>query len=887
MNLRKSPMAIIVLLIIMSLSACKTENNQSDEPDEIYYTVTFNSNDGTVVETQEILENSFVNEPSNPSKEGYEFEYWYLNDESVAYNFTTPVTNNLTLNAKWKEITVVVEKTNQELIQEDIEALMETMYVSRYYVDTPIKGPVNGSRISWSSSSKYISRNGIVLPLLPGETETTGTLKGRFTLNGTVLYHEFEVDLSPADDVQIATEKVVPFKNLTTEYNVEDKDVTLLFEENGSVPYIKVQEFIELLDGFIDPKFDITYDNDETTLTIAYDYVDEEEHQEYLDGLSDFDGIYHLTLTIDTVENTMTTPDSGFYWGYVFSTATNYGRHIKYDRDNENTYYEESEDLVYDLDDYNMDAVMYDGDVVLPYYVVNQLFAGSSYYNVYYNHDGLYGIYSLPSYGTDEYNTIRTALVNETNIPADLLAHTFNFLGFSFNEFYGAQEIMGVEDYYDLLFSRKDQLLTDDASLFDDILFDIISKDIDEPHTSYGYPGYYNNNEYIGPRLTSLTQLGPRVNSFYEDGLYAVDDAIATKWNLTPSSWAADDPNRPLYWFIDNAKTSVVLSLDGFNTSDIQESNNYDSTLLDAIMNVENGSIIPNIENGNKYFFYNNSTQEYKLGEILIKGMQNINLDTYTNSLIADGYSSDQTGTYFTKVIGDNKYVVTLDYDQTLKLAYVGILQLSVDNEEDSFDVYFVGSIDDLVEADSAVYMEMYMDLITSESSNISTVLLDLTFNTGGNVGALYRVLGFVTDQPFRVTSIDADTNTNSISYVYIDGVPNYSHLNWGVIQSPATFSAANEMSTIFKENDLGVIIGTQSGGGASSITPILLPNGSAFTMSSNSINGYAVETGNEENPYEFYSNEFGVTPTVYLDIENFYNNIELQKIIEQYYDIA
>lgn len=176
--------------------------------------------------------------------------------------------------------------------------------------------------------------------------------------------------------------------------------------------------------------------------------------------------------------------------------------------------------------------------------------------------------------------------------------------------------------------------------------------------------------------------------------------------------------------------------------------------------------------------------------------------------------------------------------------------------------------------------MEMYLEIILSETKNLDTVLLDLTFNTGGNVGALYRVLGFITNKSFKVSSIDADTNSYSISYVYIDGIPSYSYLNWGLLQSPATFSAANQMSTIFKENDLGLIIGTTSGGGASSITPILLPNGSAFTMSSNSINAYTSETENPDEPYNFISNEFGIEPDVFVSMNDIYDNQLLLSIL-------
>lgn len=72
------------------------------------YQVTFNSNGGSKVSTQYIFSNETVKKPGNPSKSGYYFDGWYTDSKCTkAYNFSTKVTGNKTLYAKWlKKYTV-------------------------------------------------------------------------------------------------------------------------------------------------------------------------------------------------------------------------------------------------------------------------------------------------------------------------------------------------------------------------------------------------------------------------------------------------------------------------------------------------------------------------------------------------------------------------------------------------------------------------------------------------------------------------------------------------------------------------------------------------------------------------------------------------------------
>lgn len=61
--------------------------------------VTFDSNGGSDVSSQDILKDSTATEPLTPIKEDCTFEGWYNGD--TLYDFDTPVTENITLTAKW------------------------------------------------------------------------------------------------------------------------------------------------------------------------------------------------------------------------------------------------------------------------------------------------------------------------------------------------------------------------------------------------------------------------------------------------------------------------------------------------------------------------------------------------------------------------------------------------------------------------------------------------------------------------------------------------------------------------------------------------------------------------------------------------------------------
>ena len=66
--------------------------------------VTFNSNGGSAVDDAFVPSGTAVSAPATPQKGYYALEYWYLSDESVPYDFSAPVTEDITLTAKWSDI---------------------------------------------------------------------------------------------------------------------------------------------------------------------------------------------------------------------------------------------------------------------------------------------------------------------------------------------------------------------------------------------------------------------------------------------------------------------------------------------------------------------------------------------------------------------------------------------------------------------------------------------------------------------------------------------------------------------------------------------------------------------------------------------------------------
>lgn len=82
----------------ITLTAVWEENTP---PKPVTHKVTFDTNGGTVVDAQTVNDGERAVRPADPTRDGYTFNGWTLDGKS--YDFATPVTGDITLEAQWEE----------------------------------------------------------------------------------------------------------------------------------------------------------------------------------------------------------------------------------------------------------------------------------------------------------------------------------------------------------------------------------------------------------------------------------------------------------------------------------------------------------------------------------------------------------------------------------------------------------------------------------------------------------------------------------------------------------------------------------------------------------------------------------------------------------------
>ena len=105
-----SKILIGLATLSLVLVGCNKKTDPIPSPEPNKYTVVFNSNGGSPVESITVNEGEIINKPVNPTRDGYTFVNWFEEEALVkAFDFSTKITKNWTLYAGWEEIVVPPE----------------------------------------------------------------------------------------------------------------------------------------------------------------------------------------------------------------------------------------------------------------------------------------------------------------------------------------------------------------------------------------------------------------------------------------------------------------------------------------------------------------------------------------------------------------------------------------------------------------------------------------------------------------------------------------------------------------------------------------------------------------------------------------------------------
>ncbi len=98
---------ILLSLSLFSLIGCSTKDTfVSEGKENNYHVVSFNTNGGSFVPAQKVLDNEFATAPLRPIKQDYKFDDWYLDSECKGepFDFTNyPIREDTKLYANWKK----------------------------------------------------------------------------------------------------------------------------------------------------------------------------------------------------------------------------------------------------------------------------------------------------------------------------------------------------------------------------------------------------------------------------------------------------------------------------------------------------------------------------------------------------------------------------------------------------------------------------------------------------------------------------------------------------------------------------------------------------------------------------------------------------------------
>lgn len=125
----------------------------------VFYEVTFDTKGGSTIDQQAVKKGGLLAKPINPTKDGFDFVRWKLDDK--AYNFSNPVSSDLILVAEWQEALYVA-------IDNERITIFET---EKYQLNYSTNDELGISYSSYNDDIATINEDGIIEGVSIGEVK--------------------------------------------------------------------------------------------------------------------------------------------------------------------------------------------------------------------------------------------------------------------------------------------------------------------------------------------------------------------------------------------------------------------------------------------------------------------------------------------------------------------------------------------------------------------------------------------------------------------------------------------------------------------------------------------------------------------------------------------
>lgn len=135
----------------------------------VRYSVSFETNGGQKISSQNVMKNGFAKEPEAPKKDGFDFAGWYTDKElKTKYDFSSKVTKSFTLYAAWTKadnseneiILIIGEKTAQVFGNNKTNDVAPKVVNNRTMLPTRFVAESLGADVSWDAEKQLVTIKG-------------------------------------------------------------------------------------------------------------------------------------------------------------------------------------------------------------------------------------------------------------------------------------------------------------------------------------------------------------------------------------------------------------------------------------------------------------------------------------------------------------------------------------------------------------------------------------------------------------------------------------------------------------------------------------------------------------------------------------------------------